>query len=116
MGAMPCVQVDSIPLDGLEEGAIAASDSSFNQVKGTALANPATAVKAAVATARSVHALPPGASVTPVQNSALVSYAIHDLATSTKPVPLEKNPTPRNVLHAKSTKLRYAMLFQVELH
>lgn len=66
------LQVDSAGLDDLQDGNVAAADSSFNQVQGTALANPTTAINAALTAGRPLSALSPGASITAIQNSAVV--------------------------------------------
>jgi hypothetical protein len=68
------LQVDSAGLDDLQDGNVAAADSSFDQVQGTALANPTTAVNAALTAGRPLSALSPGASITAIQNSAVVNF------------------------------------------
>lgn len=73
------IQVDSVSPDDWQEGSIAAADSSFNQVKGTHLADPTTAVRAGLTAGKQVNALPPGTSVTPVQNSQFVSSSLEPL-------------------------------------
>ncbi len=62
--------------DDWQEGSVAAADSSFDQVKGTPLANPTAAVRAGLTAGKQVNALPPGTSVTPVQNSQFVSVSL----------------------------------------
>ena len=81
---MHSCQVDSVGLDDLQEGNVAAADSSFNQVQGTPLSNPTTALNAALTAGRPLSALSPGASLSTIQNSAVVSFLPYIQSSTTK--------------------------------
>ncbi|KAK9917460.1 hypothetical protein WJX75_004543 [Coccomyxa subellipsoidea] len=85
--ALSTAQVDSAGLDDLQDGNVAAADSSFDQVQGTALANPTTAVNAALTAGRPLSALSPGASITAIQNSAVLAPRPQPVAASPTALP-----------------------------
>ncbi|EIE20394.1 hypothetical protein COCSUDRAFT_57542 [Coccomyxa subellipsoidea C-169] len=85
--ALSTAQVDSASLDDLQDGNVAAADSSFNQVQGTALADPTKALNAALTGGRLLSALPPGTDVTTLQNSAVLAPRPQPVAASPTALP-----------------------------